>query len=552
MIERAPEVTPEVTLRAALRDLRREAEALGASDAARWAGSLDERLRSRRLLVAVLGEHNRGKSTLINSLIGQNWLPVGQSAPALPPVYVYGGAREHVELVYDDGSTAESTRAELLNLGPDDAASVSYARVALPGPDLYGLVLVDTPGLNDPDTSRLTQTVYGLLPHSDLALLVLDSAQALGASEHDLVEQQILRAGLHRLVIVLNRDDELEDERQRDAVRDRVTRLLTPLLGAPPTILPLAARAALRARERNDTRLLSRSGYPELRALLQQEAAARMSTLRHMVVSRAQGVALDLRERAARPLPVPAPPRAITTVDPAQVEAARRDLDAARDDYALALREFTMGLRERLPEEIKEIPAHDIRRFLPFYIQQQFTTFLQEREAQARERLQTALHRTGVADLEIPSEIAGRALAPGLHPYVPPDFLEDSVLITTFMQVIGIALPSALVTALMTLGPMLRRFTRNIRAQDEHNALLQTAQAATMEAGAALERRIDRSFADLDDTLRLAAAPPAATEITVTVDDPARAEAVRRIDTMLRSLAQLEQATSSMRATKAE
>jgi hypothetical protein len=514
--------------------------------------SLDERLRSRRLLVAVLGEHNRGKSTLINGLIGQHWLPVGQAAPALPPVYVYGGAREHVELVYDDGSTAESTRAELLNLGPDEATSVSYARVALSSPDLYGLVLVDTPGLNDPDTSRLTQTVYGLLPHSDLALLVLDSAQALGASEHDLVEQQILRAGLHRLVVVLNRDDELEDERQREAVRDRVTRLLSPLLGVAPTILPFAARAALRARERNDQRLLSRSGYPELRALLQQEAAARMRTLQHLVVSRAHGVALDLRARAARPLPVTQPQQPLTAVAPAQVEVARRDLEAARTEYVLALQEFTMGVRERLAEEIKESSAEDIRRFLPFYIQQQFTAFLEEREAQAREQLRTALSRTGMVDLEIPIEIAGRALAPGLHPYVPPDFLEDSILITTFMQVIGIMLPSALMTALMTVGPLLRRFTRNIRAQDEHNALLQTAQAATMEVGIALERRIDGAFATLDDTLRLAAAPVQPAAIVMSVDDPGRAEAVRRIDTVLRALAQLEESTPSTRAARSE
>ncbi|MDB5058836.1 MAG: hypothetical protein JWO59_2308, partial [Chloroflexi bacterium] len=277
MIETVPLGTPELTLRATLRNLRAEAEGIGASDLAAGFAALDDRLRSRRLLVAVVGEHNRGKSSLVNSLIGQPWLPVGQNAPALPPVYLFGGAQEHVEIVYEGGEATESTREELLSLSPDDAASVSYARVALPSADLHGLMVVDTPGLNDPDTSRLTQTVYGLLPQSDLALLVLDSAQALGASEHELIKQRVVGAGLQRLLVVLNRDDELEDEAQRAAVRDRVVRLLTPVLGRAPEVLPYAARTALRAREQNDPRLLSRSGFPELRALLRDCAVARAS-----------------------------------------------------------------------------------------------------------------------------------------------------------------------------------------------------------------------------------------------------------------------------------
>jgi hypothetical protein len=104
--------TPELALRATLRNLRSEAEGIGATDLAAGLSALDDRLRSRRLLVAVVGEHNRGKSSLVNSLIGAPWLPVGQNAPALPPVYVFGGAHDHVEIVYADGEASESTRAE--------------------------------------------------------------------------------------------------------------------------------------------------------------------------------------------------------------------------------------------------------------------------------------------------------------------------------------------------------------------------------------------------------------------------------------------------------
>jgi len=239
-------VRREVRLRDALHDLGAEAARFGAVDLARDFAALDERLRSRRLLVAVVGEHNRGKSTLVNSLIGESWLPAGQNAPTLPPVYVHAGAQDRVELVYGDGSIAESTRDELLEMGAEEAAAVAYARVALRNPDLHGLLLADTPGLNDPDTGRLAETVHGLLPRCDLALLVLDSAQALGASELDFIEGHLRNSGLHRLIVVLNRDDELEGEEQRAVVRERVKRLLTPLLGSAPEQLPYSARIALR------------------------------------------------------------------------------------------------------------------------------------------------------------------------------------------------------------------------------------------------------------------------------------------------------------------
>jgi predicted GTPase len=528
--------TPEVLLRGALHDLRREAGAMQDEEVVRWAEALSERVQSRRLLVAVLGEHNRGKSTLINSLIGRAWLPVGQSTLPLPPIYVAGGAREQVEIVYDDGSAAESTREELLYQTADDAASISYARVTLPSPDLYGVVLADTPGLNDPDTTRVTQTVYGLLPHSDLALLVLDSTQALGASEYALIEQHIARAGLHRLVVVLNRDDDLENEAQRTAVHERVARLLAPLFGRAPTVLPYAARTALRARERADTRLLARSGYPELRRLLQESAAERTQILHRLVASRAMAAALSLRTRAATPAPIP-PPTSVPAPALPAIVTARRALDTLREQYVVSVREFTLGLRERLAEDVAESSPEDMRRFLPFYIRDQFATFLREGEAQALAQTREAVRAADLAETALPLELAGRPIAPGLHPYVAPDFLEDSILITTFMQVLGLVIPSALMTALMTIGPILRRYTHTIRTQDEHNALLHAAQAATLDTGTAIEHHIQTAFGRLDETLRLAALPRPS--VTVEELQPDRAQTLQRLDTLVHTLVQL-------------
>jgi hypothetical protein len=500
------EAPPEPALRSLLQDLRGEAQAAAAPDLARAFEVLDEQLRSRRLLVAVIGEHNRGKSTVVNSLIGQAWLPMGQGAPALPPAYVAGGALEQVELAYTDGQRAESTRAELLTLSAEEAESIEAARVTLPTPDLAGLVLVDTPGLNDPDTARLTQTVYGLLPRADLALLVLDSAQALGASEQELLARHLAPAGLHRLVVILNRDDALENETQRLEVQERVQRMLAPCFDPAPQVLPYAARAALRARERADTRLLARSGYPELRALLTECARDRVGILHEAAARRAEALAERLLARLATPARVLEPPPDRSPNRP--LAAARRAMQDISQDYRLQLGAFTLALRDRLPEEAGELPIEDIRRFLPFYIQAQFTGFLQEQEPAVRDRMQSALRAAGVADWPA-TPLTKAAPAPGLHPYIEPDFLEDSVLLTTFMTVAGLAMKPMVAAAVMTIGPLLRLLGRGLRERTTRETLLQAAMAATTEAGQAIEAQVTASFDQVLGSLRDPSLDPA-------------------------------------------
>jgi len=502
-------VRREVRLRDALHDLGAEAARFGAVDLARDFAALDERLRSRRLLVAVVGEHNRGKSTLVNSLIGESWLPAGQNAPTLPPVYVHAGAQDRVELVYGDGSIAESTRDELLEMGAEEAAAVAYARVALRNPDLHGLLLADTPGLNDPDTGRLAETVHGLLPRCDLALLVLDSAQALGASELDFIERHLRNSGLHRLIVVLNRDDELECEEQRAVVRERVKRLLTPLLGSTPEQLPYSARIALRAREQDDALLLARSGYPELRALLEGCAEERGRIVHDSVAERARRLGRALRIRL-EPAAVQPEPQAL--IGPAELEATKIDLACRAvtrvgEEYSMDLNAFAIALRDRLVEETADASPEDLRRYLPFYIQEQFAAFLREHEEEVPARAQQAVREAGLVDAPALS-VTARAPAPGLHPYVRPDFLEDSLLLTTFLTVIGLTLRPIMSTMMMTIGPLLRMLTRTTREEDERGALLRAGQAAVMQAAGVLERQIAPAFEGVCTTIRTNALPP--------------------------------------------
>jgi GTPase SAR1 family protein len=527
----------DLGLRETLRDLEAEAGRLGAVDLARDFAALDERLRSRRLLVAVVGEHNRGKSTLVNSLIGESWLPAGQGAPTLPPVYLQAGAQDRVELVYADGATAESTREEMLEMGADSAATVAYARISLRNGNLHGLLLADTPGLNDPATDRLAETVQGLLPRSDLALLVLDSTQVLGASELEFVERYLAGAGLRRLIVVLNRDDDLDNEQQRTEVHDRAARLLTPLLGFAPELLSYSARAVLRARERGDGLLAESSGYPRLRAILDQYAEERVGIIHDTVTERAHVLGIALRARLDAAVPPPTPTELLSPSHPEamKIELACRAVTQVGEQYSMELNAFAIELRDRLVDETADATAEDLRRYLPFYIQEQFTAFLREHEQDIPARAQEAVREAGLAEAPALNVVA-RAPAPGLHPYVRPDFLEDSLLLSTFLTVIGLTLRPIMSTMMMTVGPMLRMLTRRTREEDERGALLRAAQAAVMQAAGVLERQIAPAFETVCTAIRASALPTAEVARPALPEDTDAAIDRARVDTLLYTL----------------
>ena len=163
----------------------------GRPEAAR-AAALAERLRAGRFLVSVVGEFKRGKSTVVNALIGEEVAPAGVlPLTAVRTELAYGPASATVEHL--DGTRRPIDRAAVSQFVAEElnpANEKKVARVALTGEwDLLagGVVLVDTPGVGSVYEHNSEEARAALLD-TDGAIVVLAADAPVAASERDMLK----------------------------------------------------------------------------------------------------------------------------------------------------------------------------------------------------------------------------------------------------------------------------------------------------------------------------------------------------------------------------
>jgi GTPase SAR1 family protein len=226
-----------------LTDAVQEAEtllrALGENASAQRLASVRQSMCRTGLSLVVFGEFNRGKSTLINALLGRVVLPAKLVPTTGHITSVLHGAPEEVRIRFLDGRWENTSLGQLdsfssLNdgLARDDIDAIEVAVQAELLQD--GLVLVDTPGVSD--AAYLTTRARTAVEQADLVIFLLDATQLLGDYERQLAVDWITKELDKPLVPVVNRMNLVEDHDQ-GPLRERIDRWarqhLPPVLGRP-------------------------------------------------------------------------------------------------------------------------------------------------------------------------------------------------------------------------------------------------------------------------------------------------------------------------------
>jgi len=194
--------------------LAKLADHLGASPVATEARELSARVSEGRFYVACVGQFKRGKSTLINALIGYPVLPTGFIPVTAVPTVIRFGERLSARIRTREGSWHEIPLSELKEYvteeqNPENHKGVQGAEAFSPSPLLStGMCFVDTPGLGSVFTGN-TAATQAFIPHIDAALVVVGADPPLAGEELALVEN--VGKQVQQFILVLNKSDRTTD-----------------------------------------------------------------------------------------------------------------------------------------------------------------------------------------------------------------------------------------------------------------------------------------------------------------------------------------------------
>jgi hypothetical protein len=181
-----------------------------------------ERIVEGRFYVACVGQFKRGKSTLLNALIGEPLLPTGVVPVTSVVTIVRYGTERSARVRFATGAWEAIALESLADYvseeqNPDNEKGVEAVEVFVPATLLEaGMCLVDTPGVGSvfAGASRATRA---FVPHIDAALVVLGADPPISGEELALVEE--VAAEVKTLIFVMGKADRLGESERQEASR---------------------------------------------------------------------------------------------------------------------------------------------------------------------------------------------------------------------------------------------------------------------------------------------------------------------------------------------
>jgi len=197
------------------------AEAFAAEQVTADARSVAERVSEGRFYVACIGQFKRGKSSILNALVGARVLPTGVVPVTAVPTIVRYGSHGAARVRFDAAgwtdipvNSVDEYVSEEKN--PENAKHVAALEVFVASPLLAtGMCFVDTPGLGSVFTGN-TAATQAFIPHIDAALVVIGADPPLAGEELVLVEA--VARHVQDLIITLNKADRTTDTERAAAV----------------------------------------------------------------------------------------------------------------------------------------------------------------------------------------------------------------------------------------------------------------------------------------------------------------------------------------------
>ncbi|KAL3804506.1 hypothetical protein HJC23_002545 [Cyclotella cryptica] len=297
----------------------------GATDVSRSAldsiGENDHAVVPPSLFTVVFaGEFNSGKSTLINALLGKEFLESGV-LPTTDAITILmaddekGATESGGVSALHETQPAQFGQCEIKSVEESSNTVKLHLLPMSKYPILSDLCLVDTPGTNAILALQHTTSTLRILHDADLIVFVTSADRPFSESEKELLQTSI-KSYRKRVLLVINKMDILERQKGEDhgeaskkKVIDYVTDHAGDLLGARPVVIPVSARDALSVKlmyaggsnQSNYDGLWKRCNFASLEHYLLDTltASSKIKTKLLNPIGVAEGMLIDCREEIA-------------------------------------------------------------------------------------------------------------------------------------------------------------------------------------------------------------------------------------------------------------
>jgi len=278
---------------------------------------LRRRLEHEHLQIAVLGQFKRGKSTVINALLGVAALPTGVIPLTAMATFIAWRREPLVIVRFKDNApsrefavhAADEIRDVLFRFvaeeaNPENRLGVERVELYYPADILAdGTVIIDTPGVGS-TLRHNTEAAWRVMPECDAAFFVVSADPPI--TEVELEYLRSLKSKTARVFFILNKADYLRPDEQRSVV-EFLRKVLAEksLIGADEQVFCISARDGLAAKQSGNGGALQASGIAALETHLVRELAdEKIRWLKDAVRSKAADILsqasaeLELRMRA--------------------------------------------------------------------------------------------------------------------------------------------------------------------------------------------------------------------------------------------------------------
>jgi len=228
---------------------------------------LKEKLDNKTFQLVVLGQYKRGKTSIINALLGEELLPVAIVPLTSIITILEYGKTEKIIVKFLDGKNKEIKRSELScyiteSENPKNKKGIESMKISFCSNFLAkGVQIIDTPGIGSVYRHN-TDVAYEFVPKADAGLFIVTADPPIGEAELEFLNK--IQDYLAKIIFVQNKIDQI-NEKERIESLDFTKKIIAKEVKRQDfQFFSISAKLALEGKNDHDRQKIAKSNIENL------------------------------------------------------------------------------------------------------------------------------------------------------------------------------------------------------------------------------------------------------------------------------------------------